>query len=67
MKRTIALTQLVIISWMPIAPIFGPEAEASLPPCCRRHGKHHCMMQMMQQMSGAGNKPQAQPRTELSR
>jgi hypothetical protein len=28
-----------------IAPLFasGP-AEASLPACCRRNGKHHCMM-----------------------
>jgi hypothetical protein len=61
MKRTIALTQLVIISWMPIAPIFGPEAEASLPPCCRRHGKHHCIMQRLLALSGEpGGRPAVQ-------
>ncbi|MGO8759439.1 MAG: hypothetical protein ACLQG3_15070 [Terracidiphilus sp.] len=55
MRRTIALTQLALFSLMLIAPFFGPDAEASLPPCCRRNGKHHCMM-MEQWLNGAGDK-----------
>jgi hypothetical protein len=53
MRRAIAVSLLTIFSWMLIAPLFAPDAEASLPPCCRRHGRHHCMMQMMQAMNGA--------------
>lgn len=50
MRRATAVLLLTIFSWMLIAPQFAPAAEASLPPCCRRHGKHHCMMQRMQAM-----------------
>jgi hypothetical protein len=46
MRRTIALALTMIFSWMLIAPAFGPDAGANLPPCCRRNGKHHCMMRM---------------------
>jgi hypothetical protein len=52
MRRTIALALTVLFCWTLIAPIFGPGAEANLPPCCRRNGKHHCMMRMMQRLSG---------------
>jgi|ERR1039458_4708345 hypothetical protein len=51
MHRTIALALTTIFSWMLIAPAFGPDAGANLPPCCRRNGKHHCMMRM-EQFSG---------------
>jgi hypothetical protein len=44
MRRTIALALTMIFSWMLIGPAFGPDADANLPPCCRRNGKHHCMM-----------------------
>jgi hypothetical protein len=53
MRRTIALALTMIFSWMLIAPAFGPDADANLPPCCRRNGKHHCMMRM-EQLSGKG-------------
>lgn len=51
MRRTISLALLIAFGWMLIAPALAPDAEANLPPCCRRHGKHHCMMRMME---GAG-------------
>jgi hypothetical protein len=57
MRRAIALSLLTIFSWMLIAPIFGPDAEASLPPCCRRHGKHHCIMQRLLALSGVPGGP----------
>jgi hypothetical protein len=50
MRRTIALALLMMFSLPLIAPVFGPDADANLPPCCRRNGKHHCMMRMMQRL-----------------
>lgn len=52
MRRAISLSLMLVFSWMLIAPLFAPDAEASLPPCCRRNGKHHCMMRMMRANSG---------------
>lgn len=52
LRRPIALSLLAWFSWMLILPMFAPDAEANLPPCCRRNGKHHCMMRMMQRPSG---------------
>jgi hypothetical protein len=51
MRRIAAHTLVFIFSWMLIAPLFAPGAEASLPPCCRRHGKHHCSM--MEPLTGS--------------
>ena len=48
MRRAIALFLMLIFSSMLMAPLFGSDPEANLPPCCRRHGKHHCMMRGMQ-------------------
>jgi hypothetical protein len=53
MRRTIALALTVIFCWTLIAPIFGTGAGANLPACCRRDGKHHCMMRRMQQLGGS--------------
>jgi hypothetical protein len=36
----------MLFSFPLISPLFalGGDAESRLPACCRRHGKHHCMM-----------------------
>jgi len=52
MRRSIAVALMMLFSWMLIAPLFAPDAEVSLPACCRRNGKHHCMMRMMERLSG---------------
>lgn len=52
MRRTIALTLLMVFDWMLMAPLLAPDAEAALPACCRRNGKHHCMMRGMEQTGG---------------
>jgi len=49
MRRAIAHSLLMIFSLTLIAPLLVPDAEASLPACCRRNGKHHCMMRGMHQ------------------
>ena len=49
MRRTIALALTVIFSLTLIVPAFGSGADPNLPACCRRNGKHHCMMRGMGQ------------------
>jgi hypothetical protein len=44
MRRALASLLLVLFSFPLIAPAFTPSADAQLPACCRRDGKHHCSM-----------------------
>lgn len=45
MRRALAIFLMVGFSLPLIAPLFASAyAESSLPACCRRDGKHHCMM-----------------------
>ena len=53
MRRAIAHSLLVTFSLLLIAPLFAPDAEANLPACCRRAGKHHCMMRSLPESTGA--------------
>jgi hypothetical protein len=46
MRRAAASALMIFFSLLLSAPFFGPDADANLPPCCRRHGKHHCAMRM---------------------
>ena len=45
MRRALAVMMLLVFSGPLFAPLLtaSPD-ESSLPPCCRRNGKHHCMM-----------------------
>jgi hypothetical protein len=52
MRRAIALLLMLVFSSMLMAPLFASDPEANLPACCRRHGKHHCMMQAVQGSDG---------------
>lgn len=52
MRRAIALSLMMLFSLTLIAPLLASETDANLPPCCRRHGKHHCMMRMMERQGG---------------
>jgi hypothetical protein len=50
MRRILAIALLIAFGFPLVAPVYAATAdpEASLPPCCRSHGKHHCaMMHMM--------------------
>jgi hypothetical protein len=44
-RRTLAIS-LLMLFLLPFAqPLFGASAEqATVPVCCRKNGKHHCMM-----------------------
>ncbi len=47
MRRLLAITLIFLFVEPFVVPLFGERAvEATLPACCRRNGKHHCMMFM---------------------
>src|ERR1035437_7944916 len=54
MRRSIALSLVLMFGWLLTAPLFAPDSEQSLPACCRRNGKHHCMMHLTGQPGGKG-------------
>lgn len=47
MRRAFAWTLLFLFSCALAAPLFASDADAHLPACCRRDGKHHCAMNMV--------------------
>lgn len=48
MRRALALLLVLSFSGPLIAPVFTDSIDQSaLPACCRRNGKHHCMMYWM--------------------
>jgi hypothetical protein len=55
MRRAIATSLMIFFSWTLIAPLLAPNAEASLPACCRRNGKHHCTCCMRRIGQRSGN------------
>jgi len=55
MRRSIAISLLLLFGLMPMAPLLAPDADANLPACCRRNGKHHCSMRGMG-LSGDGQR-----------
>jgi hypothetical protein len=52
MRRVISLSLMVLFSLALMTPFFAPDADSKLPACCRRSGRHHCMMRLM----GEGNR-----------
>lgn len=48
MRRVLAATLVAVFTLPLVSPVFTARIEvANLPPCCRRNGKHHCMMYRM--------------------
>jgi hypothetical protein len=64
-RRAIAFSLMVLFSLTLIAPLFAPDADANLPACCRRNGKHHCMMRMMERTAGNQEASPPSPRSAL--
>lgn len=50
-RNTVAI--LLLFAFCPLwsAPLFAASSDSvsNLPACCRRNGKHHCMMRMMRE------------------
>ena len=54
MPRLIASFVLCLFAWGPLSPLAITAAGDPVPACCRRDGKHHCMMMAMAR-TGADN------------
>jgi hypothetical protein len=57
MRSALSILLLLLTGFPGAAPLFAPSAEAQLPACCRRDGKHHCMMKMNMQAAGESDRP----------
>jgi hypothetical protein len=44
MHRSVASILMLLFSWLIVQPLVASSGELSLPSCCRKSGKHHCMM-----------------------
>ena len=46
-RRMLAISLLILFALPLTLPVFGADAAGtSVPACCRRNGKHHCMMSL---------------------
>jgi hypothetical protein len=45
MWRSVAIVLTLVFSSLLMLPAFVTSAESNLAPCCRKGGKHHCLMQ----------------------
>lgn len=46
MRRGFSIFLIVLFGLGPLSALVDGSEDASLPPCCRRHGAHHCAMAM---------------------
>lgn len=46
-RRIAAAALLLLLCALPMQPLLRAETQAGVPACCRRDGKHHCMMMHM--------------------
>lgn len=56
LRRLISILLLAVVGLPFLAPLiaYGQEVKETVPACCRRNGKHHCLMSM-------GERSQLQP------
>lgn len=66
LRKLIAITLLAIFGLSFASTLFAmtPKSEANLPACCRKNGKHHCMMGMTERNSMSSDKAQFTPPVE---
>lgn len=60
MRRGFSIFLILLFSLGPLSAALQADDESRLPPCCRRHGTHHCSMSMrmaalMSQSASGGN------------
>ncbi|WP_348268730.1 hypothetical protein P8936_05770 [Edaphobacter paludis] len=54
MRRLLSLSLLLLFTLPLVSPLFTASAvDANVPVCCRRDGKHHCMMAKLAQRSAS--------------
>jgi hypothetical protein len=66
LRKLIAILLLTVFGLPFAQSLFAltPKSDANLPVCCRRNGKHHCMMSMAQRKEMSSDKPQFTPPLE---
>jgi hypothetical protein len=59
MRRGLSIFLVLFFGLGPLSALVDGTEDASLPPCCRRHGAHHCAMyaQVMAMRAGLGIDP----------
>jgi len=56
---------VLLCSWAtPTIAALKPKSDSDLPACCRRNGKHHCMMSMAERSESADRAPAFSAPTE---
>jgi len=53
MRVACAILVLLVMGFPIASPFVAPGRNAALPACCRRDGKHHCMMKAMHTMESS--------------
>jgi len=58
LRRFLAIALLAVFGLPFVSPLLAMTArsEANLPACCRKHGKHHCMMSVVERNQLDGGK-----------
>jgi hypothetical protein len=58
LRKLIAIALLAVFGLPVASPLFAlaPKSESNLPACCRRNGKHHCMMDMAERNQLLGDR-----------
>jgi hypothetical protein len=54
MRRGFSIFLVLVFGLGPLS-VFIDSEDANLPPCCRRHGAHHCAMAMRAMMRNAAS------------
>jgi hypothetical protein len=61
MRRGFSIFLILLFGLGPLTAALSASAESRLPPCCRRHGAHHCAMSMqlaaMRAQAASGGAP----------
>jgi len=60
LRKLLVITLLALLGLPFVPPLLAltAKSEANLPACCRRNGKHHCMMSMAERSKRASRDPQ---------
>jgi hypothetical protein len=58
MRRAFSIFLILFFGLGPLS-VFLDSEDANLPPCCRRHGTHHCAMTSMTRNAASSNMPMA--------
>jgi hypothetical protein len=57
MRRGFSIFLILFFGLGPLSALIDGSEDASLPPCCRRHGAHHCAMAARMAAMAADSRP----------